>query len=348
MHRKLLSTFAILIALATSGISQETSVLFVGNSHTFYNDLPGLFEGLATSGFHDVYVGESTVGGSTLSFHTSYASTLNEIQERDWDHVVLQEHSLFPVIPHWRDESFYPSARFLDSLITDTGSNTAFYLTQGWENAEGPYCIEDYCSPKFDGYFSMQADATAAYRNISNELGALLVPAGEAWSAALSVNPDLELWAFDGYHPSLEGSYLSACTFYAHIFEESPYGLEFFGGLNLQTALFYQQIAWQVTGASEEAPSLLACLYPAYPNPFNPSTEIRFELDLPARVHLAIFNIAGRQVRELYTERFLDAGEHGYTWRGRDDEGNALPSGIYLLRLQAGEVSREAKLTLLK
>ncbi len=338
----------LLIFMAQILWADDTSVLFIGNSHTFYNDLPGLFEGLATSGFHDVYVGESTVGGSTLSFHASYASTLNEIQERDWDRVVLQEHSLYPVIPHWRDESFYPSARFLDSLITGTGSNTAFYLTQGWENAEGPYCIEDYCSPKFDGYFSMQVDATAAYRNISNELGALLVPAGEAWSAALSVNPDLELWAFDGYHPSLEGSYLSACTFYAHIFAESPYGLEFFGGLDLQTALFYQQIAWQVTGAGEEAAEPVARLHPAYPNPFNPNTEIRFDLDRPARVHLAVYDTHGRRVRELYPGTVHEAGEYGITWRGDDESGDPLPSGIYLARLKVGEVSREIKLTLLK
>ena len=257
------------LCLPTS--AQETSVLFVGNSHTFYNDMPELFEGLATAGFHSVYVSESTYGGSTLSFHSHYDPTLEKIAEREWDRVVLQEHSLFPAIEYWRDNSFYPSARTLDSLITDTGSQTAFYITQGWEDASGPYCIEDYCSPKFDGYFDMQQDVTAAYRNIGNELDALIVPCGEAWAAALSVDPELPLWAFDGYHPSLEGSYLTACTFYAHIFGESPYGVEFFGGLDLQTALFYQQIAWLVTSSQAQAPEVAVNLQPAYPNPFNPA-----------------------------------------------------------------------------
>ncbi len=334
------------LCLPTS--AQETSVLFVGNSHTFYNDMPELFEGLATAGFHSVYVSESTYGGSTLSFHSHYDPTLEKIAEREWDRVVLQEHSLFPAIEYWRDNSFYPSARTLDSLITDTGSQTAFYITQGWEDASGPYCIEDYCSPKFDGYFDMQQDVTAAYRNIGNELDALIVPCGEAWAAALSVDPELPLWAFDGYHPSLEGSYLTACTFYAHIFGESPYGVEFFGGLDLQTALFYQQIAWLVTSSQDQAPEVAVNLQPAYPNPFNPGTTIRFELGEMARVQLDIFDNRGRRVRELYTGTIFAGGEHHTYWNGKDDSGRTLPSGIYLAKLKAGRSESVIKLTLLK
>jgi hypothetical protein len=252
------------------------------------------------------------------------------------------------VIKHWRDNSFHPSARVLDSLITDTGSHTALYLTQGWKDAQGPYCIEDYCSPKFDGYLEMQNAATSAYRTIGNELAALIVPCGEAWAAALSVYPGLALWATDGYHPSLKGSYLTACTFYAHIFNESPYGLEYFGGLDLETALFLQSIAWQVTSSEGQVPDATVKLLPAYPNPFNPSTEIRFELDHAARIHLAIYDTRGRRVRELYPGTVIEAGEHGITWRGVDEAGEALPSGVYLAKVQVGKLSKEIKLTLLK
>ncbi len=334
---------AVLPALAT-----EISVLFVGNSHTYANNMPDIFESLAASGYQDVYVAQSTVGGSTLEYHTTYANTLNRIVEREWDRVVLQEHSLFPVIDHWRDNSFHPSVRTLDSLITDTGSHTALYLTQGWKDAQGPYCIEDYCSPEFDGYFDMQNAVTSAYRSIGNELAALIVPCGEAWAAALSIYPGMALWATDGYHPSQLGSYLTACTFYAHIFNESPYGLEYFGGLDLETALFLQGIAWQVTNTQNQAPDVHMKLHHAYPNPFNPSTEIRFELDQAARVHLAIYDTRGRRVRELYPGTVIEAGEHGITWSGNDDAGNVLPSGVYLAKLNTPEGSSEIKLTLMK
>ena len=328
--------------------ASEMSVLFIGNSHTYFNDLPELFEGLSAAGYHSVHVDQSTVGGARLEDHVKFSQTRALIIERDWDHVVLQEHSLYPVIEFLRENSFYPSARELDSLITGTGSNTSFFMTWGWEDAEGPYCILEHCSPKFDGFFDMQSHMFSAYSGIAFELDAMLVPAGEAWAAALSVDPTLPLWYADGYHPSLEGSYLAACVFYSRIFNESPIGLEFFGGLDVARALFYQQIASQASGVEESTSPTFARFMPSFPNPFNPRTEIRFELDKPARVELAIFDTTGRRVRELYPSTVFDAGEHRIEWDGRSDAGLILQSGIYMLRLSDGQEIVSSKLNLLK
>jgi C1A family cysteine protease len=85
----------------------------------------------------------------------------------------------------------------------------------------------------------------------------------------------------------------------------------------------------------------------SYPNPFNPSTRIVFDLPAAASVQLDVFDIAGRRVATLVDDR-LPAATHTVAWYGRDDAGCALPSGLYLVRLRRGAESVEHKLVLLK
>jgi hypothetical protein len=69
-----------------------------------------------------------------------------------------------------------------------------------------------------------------------------------------------------------------------------------------------------------------------YPNPFNPSTTIRFEVPRDASVELAIFDLRGRRVAVLH-QGPIDAGFHDLRWEGRDDQGRAVASGLYFVRL---------------
>ncbi len=73
-----------------------------------------------------------------------------------------------------------------------------------------------------------------------------------------------------------------------------------------------------------------------YPNPFNPSTTIEFALPGYSRVRLAVFNLAGQQVRVL-TERALPAGTHSVRWDGKDSRGRPAASGVYLYRLSIND-----------
>jgi hypothetical protein len=85
-----------------------------------------------------------------------------------------------------------------------------------------------------------------------------------------------------------------------------------------------------------------------FPNPFNPKTEIRFSLPETAAVTLTVFDLQGRQVRELGTGAQMVAGSHTLTWDGKSDAGEAVASGVYFYRLSAGEFSQTRKMTLLK
>jgi len=93
-------------------------------------------------------------------------------------------------------------------------------------------------------------------------------------------------------------------------------------------------------------------LAPAYPNPFNPSTTIRYGLPEPADVDIVVFNIQGQEVRQLVNGR-RTAGWHTVQWNGRNDRGVPLSSGVYLIRFRAqtssnGLFVRHQKVVLMK
>lgn len=85
----------------------------------------------------------------------------------------------------------------------------------------------------------------------------------------------------------------------------------------------------------------------AYPNPFNPVTHLQIRIKHLMPVRLEIFNILGQPVRSLWNGA-LPAGEHRFTWAGRDDAGNPLPAGIYFASLKSGRYIRCQKLVLAK
>jgi choice-of-anchor B domain-containing protein len=84
-----------------------------------------------------------------------------------------------------------------------------------------------------------------------------------------------------------------------------------------------------------------------FPNPFNPATRIPFELTRGGRVALSIFDVAGHRVRALL-DQDLPAGLHEAAWDGRDDAGQAVASGVYLYRMQAGARTETRRMVLLK
>jgi hypothetical protein len=88
-------------------------------------------------------------------------------------------------------------------------------------------------------------------------------------------------------------------------------------------------------------------LHENYPNPFNPTTTIRFELPVSGEVSLDIYNLKGQRVRSLVGKE-LEKGTHSIVWNGRDDRGGAVASGIYLYRLQSGDLVQTRKMMLMK
>lgn len=84
-----------------------------------------------------------------------------------------------------------------------------------------------------------------------------------------------------------------------------------------------------------------------YPNPFNPSTSISFGLPKSSEVSLVVYNMMGQEVATLVNNQ-LNAGHHSITWNGRDNQGHAVGSGIYIYRLRAGTNVFSKKMTFVK
>ncbi len=212
--------FLFSILFITLGRAQDTtSVLFIGNSFTFYNDMPGLFKEIATSKGKTVYTDTAVTGGKDLKFHSERERTYELIKSRKWDFVVLQGHSNEFAQPDSKvDTLTYPFAKkIIDSIRTYSKcSRILFYMTWGYKNG----------NPKWKAiasFDSMQYRIERQYLRFADKLHTGVSPVGMVWKEVRTFNPEINLYAEDRFHPILTGSYLSACTFYTTIFGETPY-----------------------------------------------------------------------------------------------------------------------------
>lgn len=219
---------------AQNARKQATAVLCIGNSYTNCNGLPGMVAALARAGGHETVVDIAQHGGMTLNGHAGRAATLEKINAKKWDFVVLQEQSVLPTVERSRDKLMYPAVRRLNEMIAARGGTCILFMTWGRRDGLGDTGRRDYNE--------MQETLERAYRTIGDELHIPVAPVGTAWRSAVA-SGKLDLWQSDGSHPTVQGSYLAACVLYAVMFHESPERLKFTAGLPADTALLVQSRA---------------------------------------------------------------------------------------------------------
>ena len=117
---------------------------------------------------------------------------------------------------------------------------------------------------------------------------------------------------------------------------DTPYLLEEIRKLTFEAGFITEVVAPQTTD-----------LIRNYPNPFNNTTTIEFQLPADGEVLVAIYNIQGQQVHRL-VDGFLPAGSHQLGWDGTSDAGNAVASGIYICQVTQGEQRQMHRMLLLK
>jgi len=109
----------------------------------------------------------------------------------------------------------------------------------------------------------------------------------------------------------------------------------------------FRAMGMAVAGAGDLVPGAGINVDQNRPNPFNPSTVIAYELQESGPLSIRIFNMRGELVRTLQDGQAA-AGRGQVTWRGQDDHGRRVPSGIYFYRVQGGGADMVRKMTLLK
>jgi hypothetical protein len=206
-------------------------LLFIGNSFTARNDLPGLIAQLAAARGKNLEHRLISAGGASLRTHWNAGEALKAIQEGQYDHVVLQEQSTLPVKNAQR---MHENVRLFDEAIKAAGARTALYMTWARQNAP-----------------ESQQAITDAYVGIGRGLGATVVPVGLAWQRFLGKHDQPVLHDKDQSHPTLAGSYLAACVFLAVLFEESPVGIPGeVDGLSEKDLALLQKVAWQTCNST--------------------------------------------------------------------------------------------------
>ena len=235
----------LLIAIPLGGVAQDSSghrVLFVGNSYTYFWNLPQSVQSMALSQGFNMIARQSTAGGTNLGQHwrgEKSLETVSKIQSGDFDQVILQDFSM-QALSH--PDSMFIYGKKLGDLAHAEGAELFLYMT--WSRKWDPY---------------MQEPITEKYQQLGKELNATVIPVGLAWQRSRELRPDLELYHPDGSHPSPEGTYLTACVMYAVLTDSSPIGLparltvtdengeKLY--LNIQTAenaQFLQQVAMEI------------------------------------------------------------------------------------------------------
>jgi hypothetical protein len=130
--------------------------------------------------------------------------------------------------------------------------------------------------------------------------------------------------------------------------------------LNLQTGNFaaqpltagrneYSVVRFQPDFAEEQAEDtpLQIELFNNYPNPFNPTTTISFNLPTAQEINLEIYNIKGQKVKTIYSGT-AEPGRHSMVWSGVDSSNKAVGSGVYFYQLQTAEKTYHRKMLLMK
>lgn len=220
-----------LFALQTASAQVTKRVLFIGNSYTSVNNLPLLCASVAASTGNTIVYDSSTPDGHTLEGHFYNTVTTAKIQAGNWDFVTLQEQSQRPSFPdHTLGYMVYEYTTLLNNKILQSNpcAETAFYMTWGRKNGDSQICPQ---FPPVCTYEGMDDRIRNCYMTMTNDNAAIVSPVGAVWRHIRTNHPELELYAADGSHPSLLGSYVAACTFYTTLFRNDPLPITFDAGL---------------------------------------------------------------------------------------------------------------------
>ncbi len=209
---------------------EPINVLFIGNSHTYYNKGVGshlsrmLAEGQSGSNY---FISELTEGGATLEDHLNNEITDRRLKERDWDIIVLQENSY---LAYERPYEVAPNALAFKTAINNP--ETDIYMFMTWAYKDNP---------------SMYPRIRDACEKAATLISGTVVPVGLAFEKIrLNSSISIELYNPDQYHPSDAGTFLASALFYAIFTGKDPSLLSYKANLEEDEALILKTIANEV------------------------------------------------------------------------------------------------------
>ena len=238
----MLRSFALFILLAVSGsfnAADTTKVLFIGNSFTFYHNMPIMVKSLAEASGNPMEFNMHAPGGMSVGdvsqgnqAHMNNLTLYNFIRNTAWDVVVIQDNQGRFVL----DSATFPAVskvveghiKLMDS-VKKYNSCAKVVLFGGWAFKNG--------SPPYGNTGTeMIRRILINYRVLNDTMKEVVAPIGEGWIHAINGLPLVDLWDGDQAHPSPAGSYLTASVLFSTIFGQAAKTNSYTAGLAPATA----------------------------------------------------------------------------------------------------------------
>jgi hypothetical protein len=239
MAKKIIfSIVAILVFIVIQSCSSDKklSVLFIGNSFTYRNEMPNIFKNIALSKGKRIDVHSVTQGKATFQIQSNREEVYKAINLKKWDYVILQGSSrdMLASKDTMQDKTLPSIEKIVTAINTNSSkSKVLFYQTWGYKNGYVPL-------KSSKTYVKMSRRVAYGYLKLLKKFNYGVVPVGMAWLESRKKRPEVNLYVKDGAHPSWKGSYLTASCFYTAIFNESAEGSEYYGVLGPKICHYLQ------------------------------------------------------------------------------------------------------------
>ncbi len=271
----------IILAFAMTGCqfqktppNEEFNVLFIGNSLTYFYDMPQTLQRMLDETHPNIKIDQSTFPGMSLSAHLSNIITSQtensvntrkreegettatelKIAEKEWDMIILQTGTVSVLIPENRD--FKVNKAIADIKKLASNPNCKFVLFNTWPSKnEYPknYCYssrtihssiqkEKSCSPMMESLEQEMQLINASYDLVATQNNLQKTDNGSKFYTVLTTYPEIELYE-DPIHPNKYGSFLNACIFYEMLTNNKASDLNYVGDIVPKTAALLKTIA---------------------------------------------------------------------------------------------------------
>jgi PKD domain/Secretion system C-terminal sorting domain len=242
----------ILTSFSTMTIGQtvnQKKVLFIGNSITYFNDMPIIFKDIANNKGKNITTDMYAPGGTGFVNHVQDNAVYDKFRNQVWDAVVLQPGSGESAGVSWPVNTTIERGQKLVDSIRKYSPCAKIFLY------EIPYGVKsnDGVTGDYTNYQVTQTMIKDSITKLTDGLHLQMVPAGECTRMHYTTQQDLLLHgSFNDIHPNLNGSYLVASAMFAAIFQELVSGCTSYSGVTQQTAEYFQNIADQIVLANKQ------------------------------------------------------------------------------------------------
>jgi hypothetical protein len=246
--------FAIFPFLSSCQSRQPKEVLFIGNSLTYYHDMPAMLQEMLREKHSTINIHQSTEPGVSLYDHLTSENTIKKLNSQSWDFVVLQEGTVRTLIPEVMQYQLRPTVIKLDSIIRTRGGRTMLYESYPISKYPEKYCYpsivisntleeKDYCSVELldsDQEFKIIQNS---FNDLNNSIDGNIALVGTCFELCKKKFPELTLFeSKEDTHPSKLGSYLIACVFFKALTGETVSGMNYSAGLEFADIKKIQEI----------------------------------------------------------------------------------------------------------